>query len=77
MPPTRSTNLILRACVSAGALLAVCVAQGETLDRLAVTVGRHVITESDVLLDLRVAAFLDGRTPDHVYFAGLAVAEAA
>ena len=24
--------------------------------------GRHVITESDILLDLRVSAFLDGNT---------------
>lgn len=29
------------------------------LDRIAVTVGKHVIAESDVLRDLRVAAFLD------------------
>jgi hypothetical protein len=49
---------ILLACV------AIVLARAETLDRIAVTVGRHVITESDVVLDLRVAAFLDGRTPD-------------
>lgn len=36
----------------------------ETFDRIAVTVGRHVITESDVLQYLRVAAFLDGKPPD-------------
>jgi len=36
----------------------------ETLDRIAVTVGKHVITQSDVLLDLRVAAFVDGKAPD-------------
>jgi hypothetical protein len=34
----------------------------EILDRIAVTVGKQVITESDVILDLRVAAFLD-QTP--------------
>ena len=34
----------------------------ETLDRVAVSVGREVITESQVILDLRVDAFLD-RTP--------------
>jgi hypothetical protein len=39
-------------------------ANADTLDRIAVTVGHHVITESDILLDLRVAAFLDGKTPD-------------
>ena len=36
----------------------------ETLDRIAVTVNRHVITLSDVLLDLRISAFLDGKSPD-------------
>ena len=34
-------------------------AQAETLDRIAVSVGQEVITESQVILDLRVAAFLD------------------
>ncbi len=36
----------------------------ETLDRIAVTVDRHVITLSDVLLDLRISALLDGKAPD-------------
>jgi hypothetical protein len=39
-------------------------AHAETLDRIAVTVGKHVITQSDVLLYLRVAAFVDGKAPD-------------
>jgi hypothetical protein len=39
-------------------------ARADTLDRIAVTVGHHVIAESDILLDLRVSAFLDGKTPD-------------
>jgi hypothetical protein len=34
------------------------------LDRIAVTVGKHVITESDVIRDLRVAAFIDQRPVD-------------
>jgi hypothetical protein len=34
------------------------------LDRVAVTVGRHVISEGDVLLDLRMAAFLDQKPVD-------------
>jgi len=34
------------------------------LDRIAVTVGRQVITESDVVRDLRVAAFLDHKPVD-------------
>ena len=36
----------------------------ETLDRIAVTVGTQVITESEVLREIRVAAFLDHKTPD-------------
>lgn len=39
-------------------------ARGETLDRIAVTVGTHVIAESEILEDLQVAAFLDGRPAD-------------
>ncbi len=38
--------------------------QAETLDRIAVTVGQEVITESRVILDLRVAAFLDRKPVD-------------
>jgi hypothetical protein len=38
--------------------------QAETLDRVAVSVGQDVITESDVILDLRVAAFLDRKPVD-------------
>ncbi len=34
-------------------------AHAAVLDRIAVTVGRQVITESDVISDLRVSAFLD------------------
>jgi hypothetical protein len=49
-------------------------ARAETLDRIAVTVDRHVITESDVLLDLRISAFLDGKRPD---FSGPAKRKAA
>jgi hypothetical protein len=36
----------------------------EVLDRIAVTVGKHVIAESDILLDLRIAAFLDQKPVD-------------
>ncbi len=38
--------------------------RGEILDRIAVSVGKHVITESDVVRDLRVASFLDRRPVD-------------
>ncbi len=44
--------------------LAIVSAQATVLDRVAVTVGRQVITESDVLRDLRVAAFLDRQPVD-------------
>ncbi len=33
------------------------VAQGEVVDRIAVTVDKRVIAESDLILDLRVSAF--------------------
>jgi parvulin-like peptidyl-prolyl isomerase len=46
--------------------LAVVVSPGfaETLDRIAVSVGHEVITESEVIMDLRVAAFMDGKPVD-------------
>ena len=40
-------------------VLAHASAWAETLDRIAVSVGTEVITESQVILDLRVAAFLE------------------
>lgn len=46
------------------ALIAALLARGEILDRVAVTVGKHVITEGDIILDLRVAAFLDQKQVD-------------
>jgi len=48
-------TLVPLAALSAGA---------ETLDRIAVTVGRHVISQHDILQDLRIAAFIDGKAPD-------------
>jgi hypothetical protein len=39
--------------------LALGFAQAETLDRIAVSMGQDVITESQLILDLRVVAFLD------------------
>src|SRR5580704_7279910 len=38
--------------------------QAETLDRIAVSVGHEVITESEVILALRVAAFIDRKPMD-------------
>jgi len=40
------------------------IVRGEILDRVAVTVGKHVISEGDILLDLRIAAFLDQKPVD-------------
>lgn len=37
---------------------------GGIIDRIAVTVGKHVISEGDVLLDLRIVAFLDQKPVD-------------
>jgi len=39
-------------------------AHAEILDRIAVTIGKHVIAESDILLDLRIGAFLDQKPVD-------------
>lgn len=48
-----------------GALLALCaLAHGDIIDRIAVSVGNRVITQSDVDRELRVAAFQDGAKPD-------------
>jgi hypothetical protein len=48
-------------------LVALCpapFARGETLDRIGVTVGRHVISEQDILQDVRLSAFIDTRQPE-------------
>ena len=39
------------------------VARAETFDRIAVTVGTHVIAESETIDDIRISAFLDGVSP--------------
>lgn len=45
-------------------LLVVAVTHAEVIDRIAVTVGTRVITESMVYQQIRMAAFQDGREPD-------------
>ena len=51
--------------VLAVALLAVTLpAPAEIIDRIAVSVGNRVITETDLNREIRVAAFLDGVKPD-------------
>jgi hypothetical protein len=45
----------------------ICIAPNvpaETIDRIAVSAGNQVVTESSILLDLRVSAFLDRRPVD-------------
>jgi hypothetical protein len=44
-------------------LAALCL-RAETLDRIAVTVGGHVISEHDILQDMRASAFIDGKAPE-------------
>ena len=46
-----------------GATPTAITARAETLDRIAVTVGRHVISERDIVQDLRISAFLDDKAP--------------
>jgi len=46
-------------------LLLLCGAlQAEVLDRIAVTVGKRVITQSDIVGDIRLSSFLNGSEPD-------------
>lgn len=45
-------------------LIAAAAVRGETLDRIAVTVEKRIITEGDIIRDLRVAAFADGKPVD-------------
>jgi hypothetical protein len=51
--------LLISAC-----LLSPVAGWSQLLDRIAVTVGKTVITEGELLTNLRVAAFLDQKEPD-------------
>jgi hypothetical protein len=44
------------------ALAAVC--RAEIIDRIAVTVGRRVITQSDIVMEIRLSAFMNQSEPD-------------
>jgi len=44
--------------------LAATFASGAIIDRIAVSVGNHVITSSDIEREIRVTAFLNGQPPD-------------
>ncbi len=46
------------------ALLADLPANAATLDRIAVTIGRHVIAESEIVAEMRVTAFIDMAAAD-------------
>jgi hypothetical protein len=46
------------------AILMALAARGEIVDRIAVTVGKQVIAESDVIRELRIEAFLDQKPID-------------
>jgi hypothetical protein len=60
------------AALTPAVCLAVCLwavtisrpASAQVLDRIAVTVGKRVIAESEILTDARVAAFIEGTVPD-------------
>jgi hypothetical protein len=56
--------MLLRAMIAAGSALLASPGMAETLDRIAVSVGPDVIPQSQVMLDLRVAAFLEHKPLD-------------
>ena len=61
---TRS-NTALCACIALGMLISWAgYAQSVMLDRIAVSVGNQVVTASDIEREIRVAAFLNGTSPD-------------
>ena len=62
---TRQGAVRTPAAALAFALLSLALlARAEIIDRIAVSVGNRVITESDLNREIRVAAFLDGVKPD-------------
>ena len=44
--------------------VALCAAQAEIIDRIAISVGDRVVTTSDINRDIRIVAFLNGTKPD-------------
>jgi len=59
----RALSPIMLSLAILGTTCAAPFARGETLDRIAVTVGRHVISEQDILQDIRLSAFIDSKPP--------------
>jgi hypothetical protein len=60
----RLRTTIRKAALPAALIFGLNPAGAGTIDRLAVTVGMHVISESDVIADIRLAAFIDGTRPE-------------
>ncbi|MEQ1947701.1 MAG: hypothetical protein ABL995_10965 [Bryobacteraceae bacterium] len=57
-------NVTIRALFVAAALhCGLSMLRAETIDRLAATVGMHVIAESETIADVRIAAFIDKKPP--------------
>jgi hypothetical protein len=48
----------------AAALLLMCVGYAEIIDRVAVTVDKRVVTESEIMRQIRITAFLNNEQPD-------------
>lgn len=51
-------------CLCLRVLLCAALCAAEVIDRIAVTVGKHVITESELLREIRLTALLNGEQPD-------------
>ena len=63
--PRGADTRVCRAGALAGVLLVSALfLHGEIVDRIAVSVGNRVVTASDLDREIRVTAFLDGKSPD-------------
>ena len=56
-------------------LLFVCLCNGEIIDRIAVSVGNQVITEAQIIDEIRITSFLNNKPPDMSGAAKKAAAE--
>jgi hypothetical protein len=59
----RVFSTIVTCAAILGGMCAAPFGLSETLDRIAVSVGRHVISEQDILQDIRLSAFIDSKPP--------------
>lgn len=60
----RMPSIRVRTFAGIVALILPLSVSAEVLDRIAVTVGPRVISESELVREIRLSAFLDGRSPD-------------